>query len=99
MAAVADAPYHRTLWTHYQLRQREALDELRARGRQLSGAALNAMGFHEPKKLQAEHERLMSDIRARSGEQPTVDEIRAHALALMMDIQRADDAGAWEMVS
>lgn len=99
MVAVADAPFVRTLWTDYHIRQRESHNELRARGRQLNEAGLMAMGFHEPKKLQVEHQRLMSDIRERSGEQPSVDEIRAQALALMEEIHRIDAAKAWAVVS
>lgn len=99
VAAVADAPYPRTLWTYYHLRQREGIDELRRRSSELNQAGLNAIAFHDNKRLADEHRKLLNDIAARSASAQTADDVRANALALLADATRLDQAGAWKLVS
>lgn len=89
--AVRAAPYVETLYEFLHLQQQDRIEELRERGRALQSASLMALAFHEPKRLQEEHRRLMVD----SGLTVPPAVSREHALALVAEVGQIDNAGGW----
>lgn len=92
--ALLRAPYHQTVWAYCHLLQRDRLEDLRDRGRELRTAGLMTLAFHEPKKLNEEHQRLLAAA-GLLGAPESPDDARARALALVADVARVDSAGAW----
>jgi hypothetical protein len=88
IAAVMRRPFHRTLWMFYQIQEVERIDALRDRMKMLGQAGMQAMAFHEPKRLADEHVRLKGDL----GMLPTDDQVIERA-SDVIEAMRQIDAG------
>ena len=88
---MAEEPYALTLWTFFQIMERERIEQLLARGRRLDAALLMAAAYNDPKVLREEHQdyiaelRLPVDRRARTQRR---EELLARGLALAEAIER-----------
>jgi hypothetical protein len=91
-AAVWRAPYRRTLHAFYHIQQHDRFGDLRARGNALHLSSLMALAFHEPKRLNEEHQRLLAD----AGFFASPEDARSEAMKLADEIRAIDTIGAWE---
>lgn len=91
--AVWRAPYRRTLYEFFHLEQADHFADLRRRDGDLHRAGLFAMAFHEPKRLDGEYRKLLTELRPPIA-MPTPDDARA----FLDQIMTLDRAGAWKEV-
>lgn len=80
------APYHVTLWTYLHLQQREKLEGFKDRGHALYVASLMTYAFHDPKKLNDEHQRLL----ASAGQVPTPEAAIRRAEGIIQAVAKLD---------
>lgn len=87
-------PYARVLWTFLHIEQQEYLDGLQQRSRALYAAMLTNFAMHEPKHLVEENRKFSVE----AGLVAPVEVSRDSARALLADMQRADQLGAWKVM-
>lgn len=86
--AVLEQPWALTLWTYYQLTERDRIKGLRRRIRDVNNAILTAVAFSsEPNKLTAERDAALAAARSAPMTRPTDDEWRQRAERLVAAIE------------
>lgn len=93
-AAVWRAPYRQTLHAFFHIQQTDRFADLRTRGNALHLASLVGIAFHEPKRLNDAHQKLLAD----AGFFLSPEASKTEAMKLVDEIRALDAAGGWRVM-